>query len=241
MALLGFTRFEAVATQTNGELPDEIDLNVEPASIALNANWLPAVETRGEGIFIALNGKSVEDWARKTAVMKRAQTLLDGFNFSQQGQTNKGRKFPSLQYYLLHTLSHSLMTAITLDCGYPASSIRERIYCFPGTPEKPGDYGLLLHTSSNDAEGTLGGLVEAGRRIQYFFRRALELAELCSNDPVCAHHTPGEHDPAPLLGSACHGCMLVPETSCEQQNNYLDRGLLVPTLAQEGTEFFKNV
>jgi hypothetical protein len=35
--------------------------------------------------------------------------------------------------------------------------------------------------------------------------------------------------------------MLVPETSCEQQNASLDRGLLVPTLSQAGVEFFKNV
>jgi hypothetical protein len=240
IALLGFTRFESLGTDVNGELPDELNLQVQPAALALNPTWLPAIESRGEGIFLVLKGSAVEQWARQPSVQKRASALLQGFLQWQQSHANKNRVFPGIQYYMLHTLSHSLMMAISLDCGYPASSIRERIYCMPGSIERPGRYGLLLHTSSNDAEGTLGGLVEAGRRIQHFFRRALELAQLCSNDPVCAHHIPSNHDPSPLLGAACHGCMLIPETSCEQRNDFLDRSLIVPTLEQTGVEFFGN-
>lgn len=240
VALLGFTRFESLGADINGELPDELDLPVKPASLSLNPTWLPAIESRGEGIFIVLKGLSIEQWANKTNVLQRGGHLAQGFAQWQQSHANKTRKFPGIQYYMLHTLSHSLMTAITLDCGYPASSLRERIYCAPGTLAAPGRYAVLIHTSSNDAEGTLGGLVEAGRRILYFFRRALELGQLCSNDPICAHHLPAPHDPSPLLGAACHGCMLIPETSCEQRNDFLDRSLLVPTLEQTGVEFFGN-
>ena len=238
VALLGFTRFESLGADVNGELPDELNLPVKSARLSISSSWLPAIETRGEGIFIVLNGTSVEKWVRLPAVKQRGQSLLRGFEQWKQNHANQTRKFPGIQYYMLHTFAHSLMTAITLDCGYPASSIRERIYCMSGTFEKPGRFAILLHTSSNDAEGTLGGLVEAGRRIQYFVRRALELAQLCSNDPVCAHHIPDMHDPSPLLGAACHGCMLIPETSCEQRNDFLDRSLLVPTLEQTGVEFF---
>jgi hypothetical protein len=240
VALLGFTRFESLGTDFNGELPDELNLPVKPGTLSINPTWLPAIESRGEGIFIAIKSLAVEQWANQPIVLSRGKILLEGFTQWQKSHANQTRKFPGIQYYMLHTLSHNLMTAITLDCGYPASSIRERIYCTPGTPEKPGHYAVLLHTSSNDAEGTLGGLVEAGRRIQYFFQRALELAQLCSNDPVCAHHIPGTHDPSPLLGAACHGCMLIPETSCEQRNDFLDRSLLTPTLEQTGVEFFAN-
>jgi len=119
------------------------------------------------------------------------------------------------------------MTAISLDCGYPASSLRERIYALPTEGTLPNRYGILIFTGSSDAEGTLGGLVEAARRIKDFVRNALEMASLCSNDPICAHNQPGEHDHAPLLGAACHGCLLVPETSCEQRNEFLDRALVV--------------
>jgi hypothetical protein len=130
------------------------------------------------------------------------------------------------------------MTAISLDCGYPASSLRERIYALPAEGGQPNRYGVLIFTASPDAEGTLGGLVEAARRVKEFVRKALELAMLCSNDPICAHHQPGEHDHAPLLGAACHGCLLVPETSCEQRNEFLDRALVVPTVEGSGSEFF---
>ena len=41
-----------------------------------------------------------------------------------------------------------------------------------------------------------------------------------------------------LHGAACHGCALVAETSCEMRNDYLDRALVVPTLAVHDAAFF---
>jgi hypothetical protein len=64
------------------------------------------------------------------------------------------------------------------------------------------------------------------------------MGRLCSNDPICALHAPREHDPQPLHGSACHGCLLISETSCEQRNDFLDRSLVVPTIENLGAEFF---
>ena len=40
------------------------------------------------------------------------------------------------------------------------------------------------------------------------------------------------------MGAACHGCVLIAETSCERFNQYLDRSLVVPNVATLGTEFF---
>jgi len=128
-------------------------------------------------------------------------------------------------------LSHLLLTAISLECGYPASSLRERVYAAPGC------YGILIYTGSSDAEGTLGGLVEAGRRIGDHMRRALDMGALCSNDPVCAFHRPDEPGHQPLLGAACHGCLLISETSCEQHNDFLDRALVVATVEGLAAEF----
>ena len=104
-----------------------------------------------------------------------------------------------------------------------------------------GRAGVLIYTGTSDAEGTLGGLVAAGRLIRRHVRRALEYGTLCSSDPVCAYHAPVTHDHQPLLGAACHGCLLVSETSCEQHNNFLDRALVVPTVEGLGTEFFAGV
>ncbi len=132
-------------------------------------------------------------------------------------------------------LAHLLLTAISLECGYPASSLRERIFAAPDC------YGILIYTGSSDAEGTLGGLVVAAREIRRHMRRALESGALCSNDPVCANHAPARHDHQHLHGSACHGCLLTAETSCEQRNEFLDRALVVPTVEALGAEFFAPV
>jgi hypothetical protein len=223
VAQVGFTRFESIGTDINGELPDELTLNVQ---------------NRGEGVFLLFDASAIVTWLQRSAVQTRLKVLAGGFAAWSSAHPNSTREFPRAPYYLLHTFSHLLMTAISLDCGYPASSLRERIYALPAEGVLPDRYGILILTSSSDAEGTLGGLVEAARRIKEFVRKALELAILCSNDPICAHHQPGEHDHAPLLGAACHGCLLVPETSCEQRNEFLDRALVVPTVEACGAEFF---
>ncbi len=62
---------------------------------------------------------------------------------------------------------------------------------------------------------------------------------LCSNDPVCASHDPAAHGHSPLLGAACHGCLLISETSCEMRNDFLDRALVVPTVEAKGCEFLQ--
>ena len=35
-----------------------------------------------------------------------------------------------LPYVTLHSLSHLLITQIALECGYPAASLRERVYAY---------------------------------------------------------------------------------------------------------------
>ena len=60
-------------------------------------------------------------------------------------------------------------------------------------------------------------MIEAGRQIDRHLRAVRELGRLCSNDPVCAQHDPqNSHECRFLHGTACHGCLLIAETSCEQ-------------------------
>lgn len=228
-AQVGFTRFEAVSPDIDGEL----DLDVERAPLGFNPSWLPAVENRGEGVFLKFKTQDIDRWLTRPAVIARGEQLQQGFALWQRDHEGTERRFPGLPYLLLHSLSHLLMTAVSLECGYPASSLRERVYA------QPGRYGILIYTGSSDAEGTLGGLVQTGREIARHLRRALDSGGLCSNDPVCAHHHPADNGHQPLLGAACHGCLLISETSCEQRNEFLDRALVVPTVEASGAEFFK--
>ena len=138
---------------------------------------------------------------------------------------------------LLHSLSHALMSEIALDCGYPASSLKERVYALSGAAAGGAEdrFGILIYTATAGAQGTLGGLVGTAPRFAHILRSALERAAICSNDPVCADHEPDDRSgDRATHGAACHGCLLIAETSCEMRNLFLDRNLLVPTMANDG-------
>ena len=54
-----------------------------------------------------------------------------------------------------------------------------------------------------------------------------------------AGHDPSHRtDDRALRGAACHGCLLIAETSCEARNLHLDRALLVGTMATACAGFF---
>ena len=136
---------------------------------------------------------------------------------------------------------HSLMTEIALDCGYPASALQERIYALPQVKATdPIRCGILVYTATAGIQGTLGGLVEVAGRFTRVLKSALNHLLVCSGDPICADHDPTSRaDDRALHGAACHGCLLVAETSCEARNLHLDRALLVETMATPGAGFFK--
>lgn len=234
VAQVGFTRFEAISPDIDGEL----EMGVRRASITRDdPTWLPAIENRGEGIFLQFKTDAVEHWLSRPEIGERKEALEHGYRIWATEHGTTDRSFPGLPYILMHTLSHLLMTSVSLECGYPASSIRERIFAVPGI-----GYGILLFTATSDAEGTLGGLVQVGRQIRAHLRAALDLGTLCSNDPVCAQHDPSDaHERRFVHGAACHGCLLISETSCEQHNEFLDRALVVPTVGKLGVEFFQTL
>jgi hypothetical protein len=43
-----------------------------------------------------------------------------------------------------------------------------------------------------------------------------------------------------LHGAACHGCLLLAESSCERRNDFLERALVVPTVDSDGAAFFED-
>ena len=101
--------------------------------------------------------------------------------------------------------------------------------------------GVLLYTASPDSEGSLGGLVDLAmpNRLPSLLRKSLRTAERCSSDPLCADHQPDVH--ASINAAACHACLLVAETSCENFNRFLDRNFLVPTIAHYDLAFFQGL
>jgi hypothetical protein len=136
----------------------------------------------------------------------------------------------------MHTFAHLIIRELALECGYNAASIRERIYAKKDS--KSPMAGVLIYTAAADSDGTLGGLVELGKKenLGRIIEQALSRATICSSDPLCSEHEP-EKDRS-LHNAACHACTFVAETSCERGNRYLDRALLVPIFGDSDAAFF---
>jgi Domain of unknown function (DUF1998) len=201
---------------------------------------LPAIEQFGEGIFIHFDEEAIAHWLQREATRQRSEKLLIGYGHWQKRFAGKAPQYPGTPYVLLHSISHALMAEIALECGYPASSLKERVYALSG-PRGGGDFdrcGVLIYTASAGAQGTLGGLVASAPRFAHILRNALERLRICSNDPVCADHEPDDRSGDRATHSAaCHGCLLIAETSCEIRNLFLDRGLLLQTMSGENAAF----
>lgn len=220
-ALRGFTR---VFPPAPGEQDRISKIAVHPLE------WLPAVENRGEGIFVQLRLDSVQEWERQAVVREHA-AILQQENlraWRDRGRLGNPPKQVTARLLLVHSLAHALIRQFALSCGYGSASLRERLYADSGDWEMAG---LLIFTSSPDADGTLGGLARQGesRSMVGHFEDSLTSMTWCSSDPLCIE---GVHSlSTPANGAACHACLLASETSCEEFNSFLDRAVLVGTPA----------
>ncbi|KWX01102.1 hypothetical protein TH66_06110 [Carbonactinospora thermoautotrophica] len=233
-ALVGFTRIDAPEW---GAVPVREQRRARLARGPVT--WVPCAEVRGEGIFLRLAEDRVAEWEERPEVKRRRDQLLAAHRaWRRQRLLNPDDPMPPMRYLLLHSLAHVLIRELALESGYSASGIRERIYARQPGPDGEPMAGILLYTAAPDSEGTLGGLVGMGRRDRLgpLIEQALDAARLCSSDPLCAEHDPADN--AQLYGAACHACLFAAETSCERGNHYLDRALVVDTLATSGIGFF---
>ena len=233
-ALAGFTRL----LPPDGSLTSDRlqKLKLDEAKI----DWLPAIKVYGEGIFLEFNRATIADWiGKEPEIKKRIEPLVKHYNAVRvlrgQPQRNITAKF-----VLMHTFAHVLINQLSFDCGYGSASLRERLYADFSDPRNPMQ-GILIYTASGDAEGTMGGLVRQGKpgRLESTVRRAINHAAWCSSDPVCIETSGQGVDNSNL--AACHGCALLPETSCEEGNRILDRALLTGTPDHPSTGFFQSL
>lgn len=226
-ALVGFTRLDSPD-------PDDPHLVTRAPLSRSDPSWVPASEVRGEGIFLRVPDDVLSSWEARiesTPAMERHRAAYAEFRKNRYSDRIAGtfdpmKHWPGARYIALHTLSHLLIRTISLDAGYSAASLSERIYA--GDEHEPRA-GILIYTAVPDAEGTLGGLVSQGEpdRLLRLTRRALHDAMRCSSDPLCAERLP--QPPADFLhGAACHVCLFVSETTCERGNRFLDRRFVVP-------------
>lgn len=229
-ALKAFTRLgDAESTTDSTEMP----LSERPLP------WLPAMEVRGEGVFLRLDEDRLGAWEKSVAVAARVERMRTAHQrMLEQRADDPSRVVPSPaapRMVLLHTLAHVLINEWSLEAGYPAAALRERLYAADETA------GVLVYTATSDSAGSLGGLVAQGEpeTLGRTVRSAVRRAEWCSSDPLCMETEASGAGGINL--AACHACVMLPETSCEHNNILLDRALLVGTPDDPRLGYFEGV
>ena len=96
---------------------------------------------------------------------------------------------------------------------------------------------VVFHELARDGAGgeTPVGNLGHRRHLKRILDQAFSDASRCSSDPLCAGHIPSAPSDA-LHGAACHACLFASETSCENNNKWLERSVLVD-LTGDGLAF----
>jgi hypothetical protein len=174
--------------------------------------WYPGAELFGEGVFIDIEDQDLALVGTRALAWER----------SFQGSPSDETLHPVHVWW--HTLSHRLLRALSVDSGYSSAAIRERLFLKQG-PGQQARGGVLLYTVQPGGDGTLGGLISLVPSFGRLLNSSLRDLGSCSNDPLCEEALPDG-----INGSACYSCLLASETSCEQRNIHLDRGLLLDNM-----------
>ena len=226
-----YTGFSRITPLSSGD-PCEAPISEK------DLNWLPAIEVRGEGIFFQFNITAVKKFVTERLENGHAQRRNEKIQTRiANGEPNLvRRKSVDEEFLLVHSFSHALIRQLAFECGYDASSIKERI--FVGKSDEIEMCAVLIYTASGDSEGSLGGLVERAQPgfLEKTIENAVRESVICSNDPVCTVSGLNFQNLDNVV--SCHACNMLPETSCEHGNFLLDRSALIGTLEKPDKGYF---
>ena len=182
-----------------------------------NTKYLPAVESYGEGVFFEFNDDALNEWINNNPKIKERIEEIERNHRNLETNLNKDLIITP-KYVLIHTFSHLIIKELEYLCGYPSTSIQERLYIDPYLKMN----GVLIYTVAG-TEGSYGGITSIcdNEQIGKLILSAMMRATDCTTDPIC-YHSDGQ-GVGKLNLSACFSCTLLPETSCEMFNSYLDR------------------
>lgn len=185
--------------------------HVERFHVHNDERWYPAMEQIGEGIFI-------DDHDNDLAIASS--------EWSQQFNKNIGQYECHPVFAWWHSLSHRIISAISLNSGYSSTSIREVIYLDRDESGKIFG-GMLLYTSQPGGDGSLGGLISKVPKFEKVVEQAITDLDFCSNDPLCSEQSVSRTGDS---GASCYACLYMSETSCAYFNRFLDRKILLENM-----------
>ena len=238
-ALAGFSRIEPYPVAAEGVGRAIAEGLVAPLS-KTPRNWLPAAEIRGEGLFFRFRTQAVDSWIEANPGVVLRTALLEARSREIADRREFERPYTiTPRLLLVHSFAHALIRQISVECGYSASALRERLYVAEADGGRPAMNGVLVYTGSPDSEGSLGGLVRLAEPelLEPIVRRTLDSVRWCGSDPVCIE-TDIAQSGERVSGAACHSCLLLPETACEKFNRELDRAVLVGDAEQTFGGYF---
>jgi len=230
-----FTRNEPIDVDSIlvGDTEYVKNYNVKRQSLSKNSfetRILPAIESYGEGILFVLDKKLLSEWESDERVINRAYIIKQhGLSSDWKSHQMEASRITPRKI-LIHTLAHLLIREFEYICGYPMSSLQERLYVDSSM------HGFLI-SAYDGTDGYLGGLSKLCNdlnNLNKVVHSALNRARNCSLDPIC-YESDGQGI-AQLNLAACHSCTILPETSCEHGNLFLDRKLVI----DENLGFFKS-
>jgi len=208
--ITGVQRMEGTKSQPIARFPGE------------DGDWKLGTYNYGEGIYVGIKPEWLSD---QVASMGEGRTTFSVESARRRAiakEIDFGNPHVIAALPVIHTLSHLLIKELCAESGYSLGSIGERLY-LQGDDNGVKYAGILLYTTGSSSDGTMGGLASQATpdRIENIVKLAIRRKGECSNDPICSDHQPTPEEPN---GSACHACVLLPETCCELGNNALDRG-----------------
>ena len=186
-----------------------------------STKYLPAVESYGEGVFFEFNDDVLNEWISNNPKIEERIEEIEKNHRNLETNLNKDLIITP-KYVLIHTFSHLIIKELEYLCGYPSTSIQERVYI----DNELKMNGVLIYTVAG-TEGSYGGITSIcdSEQIGKLIVSAMMRATDCATDPIC-YHSDGQ-GVGKLNLSACFSCTLLPETSCEMFNSYLDRRILI--------------
>jgi hypothetical protein len=227
-ALAGFSRIEPYPVSAE-RVSEAIDEGAVSPLSKTPKNWRPAAEIRGEGIFLRFRTQVIDAWIEANPGLNERAAILEARSAGMAERRGYARDYEvTPRLLLVHSFAHALIRQISIECGYSASALRERLYVAEPDDANPAMNGVLIYTGSPDSEGSLGGLVRLAmpELLTPIILSTLKAAGWCGSDPVCLETDPRQSGER-VSGAACHCCLLLPETACEKFNRELDRAVMV--------------